>query len=114
MKEFVVAAVVGARQLLALVIALAAIGGAAYLGSHKLDKHGDYAYGSCPPHFGTTLITSSGPYCGPPTRGAWQSPVAILLGAFGLGAAVLVLGGRRWRRVEALYDHGDAFRIASR
>ena len=114
MKGFALAAVVGVRQLLALIIAVMAIAGAAYLSSHKLDRHGDYAYGSCPPHFGTTLISRSGPLCGPPTRGAWQIPLALLIGAVGLGAAILVMPKRPWRRVEALYDHGDAFRIASR
>jgi len=102
MKRFVLAGVIGSvRQLLAVFIAVLAVAGAAYLSSHKLDKHGDYAYGYCPPHFGTTLITKSGPLCGPPTRGAWQIPLAVALAAFGLGAAAAVASDRHWRHARA-------------
>jgi hypothetical protein len=96
MTRFALATVVGsARRLLAVTIAVVAITGTAYLGSHKLSKHGDYAYGSCGFQSGVQIVRS-GDFCGPPTRGAWQVPLALVIAVLGLGAAVAV-AGRPWR-----------------
>ena len=113
MKRYVLASVVGSvRQLLAVVIAVLALAGAVYLGSHKLNNPDQYQYGTC---FSQSFVYNARPpACSPPTRAAWQIPVAILIGTVGLGAAAVVGGDRPRRRVEALYDNGDAFRIASR
>jgi hypothetical protein len=92
MKRFVVAAVVGSiRRLLAIVIAVLAIAGTAYLGSHKLSNPDHYQYGGCP-WYG--VVSHGFPRsCSPPTRAAWQIPLAIAV--FGLGAAVVVTDRRR-------------------
>ena len=113
MKGFVLSSVVGSvRQLLSIIIAVLAVAGAVYLGSHKLSNPDHYRYGGC---FSQNFINHGWPLqCSPPTRAAWQIPVAILIGTVGLGAAAVVGGERRRRRVEAFYDNGDAFRIASR
>ena len=115
MKGFVLSSVVGSvRQLLSIIIAVLAgrRKSGADLGSHKLSNPDHYRYGGC---FSQNLINHGWPLqCLPPTRAAWQIPVAILIGTVGLGAAAVVGGERRRRRVEAFYDNGDAFRIASR
>jgi hypothetical protein len=103
MKGLVLAKFIGsARQVLAVFVALVAIAGAAYLVSHKLSKHGDYAYGYCPPHFGTTLITVQSP-CRLPTRAFWQIPLAIVIGVGGLGAAALITSRPRSPRRLTAY-----------
>jgi hypothetical protein len=94
MKRFVVAAVVGSiRRLLAIVIAVLAIAGTAYLGSHKLSNPDHYQYGGCP-WYG---VVSHGflRSCSPPTRAAWQIPLAAAIAVFGLGAAAAVTERRR-------------------
>ena len=112
MNGFVNAAVVGVRQLLALTIAVSAIAGAAYLVGHKLSNPYHYPYGGCFDY--GTINNGPVPRCSLPTRAAWQIPLAVVIGVVGLGSTVVVIGRRPWRRVEALYDSGDAFRIASR
>jgi len=103
MKGFALAAFVGSlRRALAVVIALVALAGAIYFGSHKLDN---------PDHY-HALISDGGPgcvypgpvrvthglrpACSPPTRAAWQIPLAVLLAAVALGA-VLAAGDVRPR-----------------
>jgi hypothetical protein len=91
MKGFVLAAVIGSmRRLLAVVIVLLAIAGASYLGSHKLESPDHYEYGGCPFYF----THGPPPPCAPPTRAAWQIPVAVLIAVVGLGAAITVAGER--------------------
>jgi hypothetical protein len=104
MKRVVLAAVVGSlRRALAVVIALLALAGAIYFGSHKLSN---------PDHY-HALISEGGPgcvypgpvrviwphqvRCSPPTRAAWQIPLAVLLAAVAL-AAVLASANERPRR----------------
>ncbi len=93
MKAFVPATVVGSiRQALAIVIALLTIAGTAYLVTRKLSNPDGYQYGVCP-WYGQI---SHGPLrtCGPPTRAAWQIPLAVVIGLGGLGAAVAVTSRR--------------------
>jgi hypothetical protein len=95
MKRFILAAVVGSlRWAVAVVIALVALSGAIYFGSHKLNN---------PDHY-HALISDGGPgcvypgpgrvihphqfRCSPPTRAAWQIPLAVLLVAVALGAVL--------------------------
>ena len=97
MKRFVLAAVVGSlRWAVAVVIALVALAGAIYFGSHRLSN---------PDHY-HALISDGGPgcvypgpvravhgliqspTCSPPTRAAWQIPLAVLLVAVALGAVL--------------------------
>jgi hypothetical protein len=97
MKALVLAAAIGSvRQVLAIFIAVLAIAGAAYLGTHRLSNPDHYAYGGCP-WYGEVL---HGPLrsCSPPTRFAWQIPLAVVIGIGGLGAA-MALGGSADRRV---------------
>jgi len=76
------------RQGLAIVIAGVAIAGAVYLGSAKLDAHGES-------HCSALILT----FCPrkdlrwTPTRATWQIPVAIVIAAVGTGAAVVVARG---------------------
>ena len=81
------------RRLLATVFAVLAIAGTAYLVSHKLSNPDDYRYGSCPFHFAMEPLP-----CSPPTRAAWQIPLAIVIAVGGLGAALVVAGERPRRR----------------
>jgi hypothetical protein len=92
MRQFVLATAVGsARQMLALVVAVLAIGGAGYLRSHPLSN----SYGACPRQHQSTLNLY---LCEQPTRGGWQIPVAVLLGLGGLGSAVVIAGRSRPQR----------------
>jgi len=88
------------RQVLAVVIALLAIAGAAFLGSHKLSNPDHYQYGGC---FSRDYINNGWPLpCRPPTRAAWQIPLALLIGVGGLAAAVLITSKpRRPRQLTA-------------
>ncbi|HEU5245336.1 MAG TPA: hypothetical protein VFU33_13135 [Gaiellaceae bacterium] len=104
MKRLVLAKVVGsARQVLAIFVALLAIAGVGYLVSHKLSNPSHYAYGDCFHPAGIyhgPIQPGSG--CRPPTRAVWQIPLAIVIGAGGLGAALLIAGGpRRPRHLTA-------------
>ncbi|MGH3053502.1 MAG: hypothetical protein ACRDL7_00815 [Gaiellaceae bacterium] len=99
MTRLVLAAVIGSvRRLLAIFIAVLAIAGAAYLGSHKLSNPSHYEYGGCPSHFGTTFISPGHRLCSPPTLAAWQIPLAVVIALGGLGAAFVVVGERPRRR----------------
>jgi hypothetical protein len=95
MKRFALVAVVGSvRQVLAITIALLAAAGAGYLVSHRLSNPDHYAYGSCfhgPYTIVHGLIIQHGS-CNPPSRAAWQIPLAVALAILGLGAAVAVAG----------------------
>ena len=91
MKGLVLGKVVeSVRQVLAVFIVLLAIAGAAYLGSHKLSNPSHYQYGECfhPAGLYHGPIQTLG--CMPPTRAAWQIPLAIVIGVGGLGAAILI------------------------
>ncbi len=102
MKRFLLAAFVGsARQLLAVFIAVLAVAGTAYLGSHKLSNPYHYQHGFCPDegfvnHFGP-------PPCRPPARAAWQIPLAVAIATLGVGAAVMVAGERPSRHARDGY-----------
>jgi hypothetical protein len=102
MERFALAALFGSlRRLLAVVVAGLAIALAGFLISHKLSNPDHFSYGGCP-WFGTIR---HGPVlrslCRPPTRAVWQIPVAVLLLAGGLGAAVVTAGRRPRRRAPA-------------
>ena len=106
MKRFVLAAVVGSlRWAVAVVIALVALAGATDLVSHRLSN---------PDHY-HALISDGGPgcvypgphvlnwgiqqpTCSPPTRAAWQIPLAVLLAAVALGAVLAGADERPRRR----------------
>jgi len=91
MRRFALAAVIGsARRLLAVVIAVLAIAGTAYLSSHRLSNPDHYAYGSCGDQGPIQLVHAGYSYCSPPTRAAWQIPLAVVIAILGSGAAIAV------------------------
>jgi hypothetical protein len=93
MKRLALVAVVdSARWLLVFSIAVLAFAGSSYLVSHRLNNPDHYKYGVCP-WYGQAL---HGPLrsCRPPSRAAWQIPIAVLVMLGGLGTAVLVAGER--------------------
>jgi hypothetical protein len=98
MKGLVLAAVIGsARQLLAIVVALLAIAGAAYYGTHEVGfpVHQAACYHSNP-----RIRHGNIPSCRQPSPAAWQIPLAVVLAGLGLGAAVAVAGGRPCRQAH--------------
>lgn len=104
MERFSLAAVVGSmRQALAIFIVLAAIALTAFLVSHNLSNPDHYAYGVCP-WYGH-ISHGYPPPCRPPTRAAWQIPLAVLIALGGLGAAVAVTSRRSWRRAGGPEEH---------
>ena len=109
MKGFALAAAIrSVRQVLAIFVALLAIAGTAYLGTHKLSNPDHYAYGVCP-WYGR--IQHGLPRsCSPPTHFAWQIPLAVVIGIGGLGATV-VLAGRRPRRHAGVSEAQRALRV---
>ena len=87
------------RQLLAIVIAVLAVSGTAYLVSHKLSNPDHYSAaggGVCADQVYIMSPVQGGRPCRPPTRAAWQIPLAILIAAVGSGAAVKAAGKRPW------------------
>ena len=99
MKGFVLAAVLHSlRQALAIVLAGLAVAGTAYLGSHKLSNPDHYRYGGC---YRTFFTHGFPPRCNPPTRAAWQIPLAIAIGVVGLGSALAVAGKRPLQRARS-------------
>jgi hypothetical protein len=96
MKRFVLDAVVGSlRWAVAVVIALVALAGSIYFVGHKLDNPDHYQ--SLPSKGGPGCVYYTGPGliighqappCSPPTRAAWQIPLAVLLAAVALGAVL--------------------------
>jgi hypothetical protein len=99
MKGLVLAAVIGSvRQLLAIVVAVLAIAGAAYFGTHEVGfpVHQTACYVA--PHDPRADLSPT-PSCRQPNAAAWQIPVAIVLTVLGLGAAA-VAGGRPWRHAH--------------
>ncbi len=72
------------RQGVAIVVAGVAIAGAVYFGSLKLDPHG-------PAHCAARIVLVTCPSYDirrTSKRATWQIPVAIVIAAVGLGAAV--------------------------
>lgn len=99
MKRFALAAFFGSmRQAVAIVVGVLALGGAAYLGGHKLDNPGHYPSCLYAPgrHLEPTFHA-----CSPPTRAAWQIPVATVLAALGLATAAALAGEPRRRHATA-------------
>ena len=80
------------RQALAVVVAAIALAGAAFLASADLVMHGHYYCDTqgAPP--GECILQGSYWVA---DRAAWQIPVAILIGAVGLGAAFLLARTRK-------------------
>ena len=95
------------RQLLAIVIAVLAIAGTAYLVSNRLsnpDHYQPYGGGVCADQVYIISPVQGGRPCRPPTRAAWQIPLALAIATLGLGIAVKVAGQRRpWRHVRDGY-----------
>jgi hypothetical protein len=91
------------RQVLAIVIAVLSIAGAGYLVSHDLSNPYHFVYYKYPPltaqgYCGNNLPTGGITHgmhvrCEPPTRAAWQIPLAVLLAILGLGAVGVVGSG---------------------
>ena len=97
MMRFALAAVIGStRRLLAVIIAVLAIAGTAYLISHKLSNPDHYAYGSCGDQGPIQLFHAGDSYCSQPTRATWQIPLAVVIAILGSGAAIAV-ASRPWR-----------------
>src|SRR4051794_4489756 len=99
MARFAFAVVVGSvRNLLAIIIAVLAIAGAAYPGTHEVGfpVHQTACYSN--PRLHTPRLHT--PSCRQPTYAAWQIPLAILLAALGLGAAAAVASDRPWRQAH--------------
>jgi hypothetical protein len=100
MTGFALAAVIrSVRQVLAIFVVVVAIAGAGYLGIHKLGAPQNYAFGRC--SYPQGVYHGPIPTCRPPTRLAWQLPVAVVVALGGLGAAV-ALGGSTERRLLRL------------
>jgi hypothetical protein len=91
MKRFALAAVLGSMgRALAVVVALVALAGALYFGGHKLSNPDHYSAvggGICNRPFNGVHMEGPPP-CSPPTRAAWQIPLAVLLAAVALGAVL--------------------------
>src|SRR4051794_39821149 len=104
MARFAFAVVVGSmRNLLAIIIAVLAIAGAAYLGTHEVGfpVHQTACYSN--PRLRTPRLHTPRlhtPSCRQPTYAAWQIPLAILLAALGLGATAAVASDRPWRQAH--------------
>lgn len=99
MEGVLAAATDSMRQMLAIVIAVLAIAGAGYLVSRNLSNPDHYVYLQYPDGTGAQgycvgrnlpLGGIGLPPCDPPTRAAWQIPLAVLIALFGLGAAGVV------------------------
>jgi hypothetical protein len=73
------------RKAAALTLVVAALGSAAYLGSLRLDSHGNYPI--CLEYQGGLLR----PACALATRGGWQLPVAVAIAGVGLLGAIGVV-----------------------
>ena len=99
MKRFVLAAVIGSmRRALAVVVVLVALPAAIYVGSHKLSNPDNYQ--SLRSNGGPGCVYTRvhrmrhpslspfGATCSPPTRAAWQIPLAVLLAAVAFGAVL--------------------------
>jgi hypothetical protein len=102
MKRFALAAVLGSMgRALAVVVALVALAGALYFGGHKFsnpDHYSPVGGGLCNRPFYGDVITRLPQPCSPPTRAAWQIPLAALLAAVALGAVVAAGADVRPRR----------------
>ena len=101
MKGFAFSAVLGSMgRALAVVIALVALAGAIYFGGHKLSNPDHYSAvggGLCNrPVYGELI--GGPPRCSPPTRVAWQIPLAALLAVVALGAVLAAGADVRPRR----------------
>lgn len=121
MTGSVLEAVVGsARQMIAVVIALLSIAGAGYLLSHKLNNPDHFVYYTYRPlpgyragqgycgRFPTGGITHGIPgHCEPPTRAAWQIPLAVVLVLAGLGAVGVVGPGAGMAAKQPIPRLGD-------
>ena len=105
MKRFVVAKVLGSTgRALSVVVALVAIAGAIYFGTHKLSNPDNYQ--SLPSKGGPGCVYP-GPapithpiqyHCSLPTRAAWQIPLAVVLTAVAMGAILAAGADVRPRR----------------
>jgi hypothetical protein len=80
------------RQALAIVVAALALAGAAFLASADLVMHGHYHCDTQGAPLGECNLQGSYWVA---DRAAWQIPVAILIGAAGLGAAFLLVRGKK-------------------
>jgi hypothetical protein len=81
------------RQALAIVVAGIAVFGATFLATANLTLHGHYhcdAQGALP---GSQCNLSRSYWVA--DRAAWQIPVAIVIAAVGLGAAILLARGKK-------------------
>ena len=78
--------------------------GTAYLGSHKLSNPDQYQRGFCPDE--GFVYHAYPPPCRPPTRAAWQIPLAFAIATLGLGAAVKIASERPSRRPRDGYLTG--------
>ena len=85
--------VVAVRRALAIAVAGIALIGATFLATANLTLHGHYHCDprGAPPGFKCNLYRSYWVA----DRAAWQIPVAIMIGAVGLGAAILLARGKK-------------------
>jgi hypothetical protein len=104
MKRFVLTTVLASlRQAIAVVVVLVALPAAVYLGTHRLSNPDNYQ--SLPSNGGPGCVYNlpqpnhgDPPPCSPPTRAAWQIPLAVVLGAVCLGAVLAGANERPRRR----------------
>jgi hypothetical protein len=97
MRRFVLEAVVGwARRLFAVITAVLAVAGASYFVGHKLSNPDHYQrWGICSTPTTVIHVTIIRQFsCSPPTRYAWQIPLALVILFGGLGVAVVISGDR--------------------
>jgi hypothetical protein len=85
------------RLALAIVVAGIALGGAAFLASADLTMHGHYHCDTQGAPIGECNLQGSYWIA---DRAAWQTPVAIVIAAVGLGAAFLLVGRKKSDPVE--------------
>jgi hypothetical protein len=99
MERFSLGVVIGSiRQALAIFIVLVTIALTGYLVSHKLSNPDHYQYGTCPWSGHVVHGSIIGLSCRPPTRAAWQIPLAVVIAIGSLGSAAFVTSRRSWRR----------------
>ena len=98
------------RRALAVVVVLVALPAAIYVGSHKLGNPDNYQSlrsnggpGCVYTHvhyMRHSTLLPFGPTCSPPTRAAWQIPLAVLLAAVALGAVLASANEHPGRRSQ--------------
>jgi hypothetical protein len=86
------------RQALAILVAGIALFGATFLATAHLTLHGHYHCDAQGALSGYQCNLNRSYWVA--DRAAWQIPVAIVIAAVGLGAAILLARGKKWDPVQ--------------